>query len=122
MVRAGMFVLGIGLLILWLVGLGRETAGWLMWFNFVAGILSIIGGFVVSERVGRNARVGLPIGLSAGLFVLWIIALATDVLDWKAWWTFAFACAYLLLGIAGASERRELVGGPTTRTTTPRPI
>jgi hypothetical protein len=53
--------------------------------------------------------------------VLWIIALATGTEAWKAWWTFAFACVYVLLGLAGgaASESRGRTGvtgpmGPIT--------
>jgi hypothetical protein len=115
-----MILLGIGLLLLWLVGLSEESAGWLLWLDFVAGILSIIGGLALTRP--RTAElVGEPVALAMALFVLWIIALATGTEAWKAWWTFAFACAYVLLGLAGgaASESRGRTGvtgpmGPIT--------
>jgi hypothetical protein len=99
-----LILLGIGLLVLWLVGLGERSAGWLLWLNFIVGVLSIVGGLTISEGMARGARVGEPTLLSLALFVFWIVALATSVASWKTWWTFAFACAYGLLAISGTSE------------------
>src|SRR5689334_12071035 len=92
------FILGIGLLILWLVGL--QTGGWLTWLIFVAGCLSIIAGFALPAEGPRSARLSVPLALAIGLYVLWIIGLAVGKAAWKDWWTFAFACAYLLLAVA----------------------
>ncbi len=117
MVRGLMIALGIGLLILWIVGLQAGSAGWLLWLDFVGGVLSIIGGAALTDAVARYGRLGEPLFLSVGLFVLWIIALAVGMAAWKTWWTFAFACAYLLVALAAGTER-----APMTRTTTsPRP-
>ena len=71
-----------------------------------------------SLKVWRKTSpmMGMPLAISAGLFVLWILALLTGHEPWKVWWTFAFASGYLLLaGVAGAAG----VSG-TTRTAPPQ--
>jgi hypothetical protein len=100
-------VLGVGLLILWIAGLGSPTAqGWLTWLDGVAALCAFaISGFT-PNYASKNVRVGQPIALSGGLFALWIIGLATGAVSWLCWWTFAFACAFLALGIACSYERR----------------
>jgi hypothetical protein len=115
MVRAGMIILGIGLIIMWLVGLGQNP-GWLVWLDFVAGILSIAGAFTIPS-LSENLRVATPFLLAAGLFLLWLISLAVGGIEmWKTWWTFVFACAYTLLGVGAAASPRA------TTTTTPRMV
>lgn len=117
MVRAGMITLGIGLVVLWAVGLSRDTADWFLWLSFLVGILSVIGG-ALAPRISRNARVTELLAFAGGLFVLWVIGMVSNLANWEVWSTFAFACAYLLFGIAvGSSERT-----PTMHPTAPRPV
>jgi hypothetical protein len=46
---------------------------------------------------------------------LWIIGLMTRSNPWLTWWTFGFACAFLLVGIGAVLASRRAM--PTT----PRP-
>ena len=46
--------------------------------------------------------------MALGLFVLWIVALATGGRSWLASWTLVLACAFLLLaGFARSKARSE---------------
>lgn len=107
MVRASSIVLGAGLVILWAVGLGNHATAWLTWLDGLGALVAfgIAAAVVPTTRVAANASP--PIVLAIGLFVLWIIALAVHAEAWLAWWTFAFACAFLLVGIIAGFERRE---------------
>ncbi len=100
-----MIILGIGLLILWLVQVAYSGDA-ITWLDGLGGVLSIVAGALLAPRLARAAHIGEPLVLAIGLFVLWIVALAVGMPLWKAWWNFAFACAYLILTIAaGGSER-----------------
>ena len=108
MVRPWMIILGIGLLLVWLAGVGYHTASWLCWLDFVGGMASIAGGLFAPPDLPRNARMAMPLALSVMLFLLWIISLAVGHEAWKVWWTFAFACGYLLLAaLSGTPTRRQ---------------
>ena len=53
--------------------------------------------------------------------LLWIIGLAEHREGWLVWWTFAFAVAYVVLGIADALAPTTHEPMVTTRTAPPRP-
>jgi hypothetical protein len=101
MIRIGSGVLGIGLVILWIVGLSDHATHWLTWLDGLGALCAFaVAAMAPSEGVRRDVS-SASIALSIGLYVLWIIALATSAASWLAWWTFAFACAFLLLGVGG---------------------
>jgi peptidoglycan/LPS O-acetylase OafA/YrhL len=105
-IKSTSVILGIGLIILWIAGLGSpNTTPWVTWLDGIGGIWAFLIAAGVSDRSGRGARSGNPIALAIGLFVLWIVALASHVVPWQSWWTFAFACAFLIVGIAGGAAR-----------------
>jgi hypothetical protein len=106
--------LGIGLVVLFMVGLGRNATPWLTWMDGVAalGAFAIAAGALATSTSGGGAVIGL--GLLLG--VLWILGLSTHAVLWLTWWTFAFSCAFLLVGLVAS------VSGPvSTRTTQMRP-
>src|SRR5262249_22895503 len=112
MVRPWMIVLGVGLLLLWLAGVGSRTGGGLLWIDFVLGVASI-GAGVFAAALSRNARMGIPVALSIALFFVWMSGLALRQQPWRSWWTFAFACGYLLVAaLAGAAQQRPTEGAP----------
>lgn len=112
MTKAVSFLCAIGLTILWIAGLGSPySASWLTWLDGVAALV----GYGVTFG---GMRVSGPIGLSVGLFALWIIGMATNGVAWQNWWTFAFACGYLLVGLM-APERRGAIT-PIERESTDR--
>jgi hypothetical protein len=93
MIKAMALLCAIGLTILWIAGLGSPfSANWLTWLD---GVCALIGyGVTFSEARARGS-----IGLSIGLFALWIVGMATNGAAWQNWWTFAFGCGYLLVGL-----------------------
>ncbi len=107
MIRIGSGVLGLGLVILWIVGLSNHATHWLTWLDGLAALCAFaVAAMAPTEGVRRNVS-SASIALSIGLFVLWIIALAVGASSWLAWWTFAFACAFLLLGVGGMIAPRQ---------------
>ena len=99
MFRAISFVLGLGLVLLWLAGLSSHASAWLTWLDGLAALIAIAGAAALVEfHRGGTAGTGL---LALGLFILWIIGLATGATLWLSWWTFAFACAFVV--VTGAS-------------------
>ncbi len=114
MVRGSSIVLGAGLVILWLVGLANGASPWLTWMTLLGGVFSFgLAAAIVPNRGGFAVAAGAPIALAIFLSVLWIVALTIGATGWLAWWTFAFACAYLILGLLAIGER-----SPTSPTLT----
>lgn len=103
MVRGFSLALSFGLVVLWLVGLERGGVPWMAWIDLALGVAAFLLAVIVSPRSRASVRVGGPLTLSAGLFVLWLAGVSTaSPALWLAWWNFAFACAFLLLGLAAS--------------------
>ena len=83
MERGGMVALGIGLLVLWLVGLSDLATRWLSWLNGAAGVAALVaaGSALGPERVTGSAA-GSSVAIAIGLFVLWVIGLAAGATGW----------------------------------------
>jgi hypothetical protein len=106
MVRGSSIVLGAGLVILWLVGLARDATPWLTWFNLLGGLFSFaVAAAITPGRSGYAVPAGAPMALAVFLSVLFIVAMSIGASSWMAWWTFAFACAYMILGLLAIGER-----------------
>lgn len=116
MVRGTSIALGVGLVILWIVGLSNHATMWLTWLDGLAAIAAFgVAAAAVPDTTRTGVLAASPIGLSVGLFVLWIIGVAMHVETWLAWWTFAFAVGFMLLGLglfSGASARRPTIARP----------
>ena len=94
---------------LWGVSLGAADATpWMTWLVGLAALGSLGIAAFTPSYASRNTKMGEAVLLATGLFVLWIAGLVNAVAPWMAWWAFAFACAYLLLGVVVGltSEKR----------------
>ncbi len=100
-------LMGIGLVILWAVGLGDPSASqWLTWLNGFAALCAFgLAGFS-APFPSRQLMILGPAGISFGLVALWAVALSRNVVPWQTWWTFAFGCGFLVLAIFGVRTRR----------------
>jgi hypothetical protein len=110
MVRATSIVLGAGLIALWLIGLGNHATPWLTWVDGLAALCAFgLAAAIVSERPNTtvSAIAGPPIFLAVALYVFWIAGLATHATAWLSWWTFVFACAFLVLGLLASTTERQ---------------
>jgi len=108
MVSVVEIALSFGLIVLWVAGLCFGASSWLTWLELLAGLIEFGG----AARFSDSARAG-GFGwgaLAVGLFVLWIVALATRATTWLTWWTLAFGCASAVLAAASASGRTRFGG------------
>jgi hypothetical protein len=108
MLRSVSVVLAVGLVLLWLVGLNQHATAWLTWLDGLAALCAFGLAIGAGPAVTRAIGAGGPIALGIGIGILWIIGLAMHTEPWLTWWTFAFACAFVVLGVAGGMNRREL--------------
>ena len=107
MLRRNATLLGIGLLVLWVAGLGApEASPWLTWLDGTAALFSFLAAIYGPRQREKGTRVLGVATLASALFVLWIVGLAAGVPRWQAWWTFAFGCAFLALAVGCAREKR----------------
>lgn len=110
--------MGIGLIALWLVELASPpfngmaelapsaAARWITWFDLLAALIAFSISAKVRQGESSRTRGAAPILLSGGLFILFVVGLASPpVPAWMTWWNFAFACAFLFIGLIAGSER-----------------
>jgi hypothetical protein len=102
MARVGSVVLGVGLVVLWIVGMNHFATAWLTWMDGMAGLISFVIAALIPGETGRSSA-GAPSVVGVGLVALWLVALGTDATNWLAWWTLGFGCAYLLVSIASVA-------------------
>ena len=124
MLKRSCIILGVGLLVMWIPGLGSPTApGWLTWLDGVGAFFTFIVsgsgspytdpyavpdyGVETAMDVSMKSRLRRTFGISAYLFMLWIVAASTGAVAWMTWWTFAFACAFSAVGLAEMTKLRN---------------
>ncbi len=99
-----MIILGLGLILLWVVGVSSQGAdGWLVWFDGIIGLCAIVTGLAMSADSTSTTRSGAPLLTAIGLLALAIIGFAVVATLWLTWWTFGFACAFMLTGFLAMS-------------------
>jgi hypothetical protein len=106
MIRGSSIVLGVGMIVLWLVGLVHHATPWLTWLTAVGAVAAFgIAAGITPDRRGLALPVGAPIGLSIALFLLWIVGVSSGATAWMAWCVFAFGVAFTALGLLAIGER-----------------
>jgi hypothetical protein len=105
--------LGLGLATMWVIGMSVDATVWLVWFVGIAAALSFATVGLIPERAAAPVA-AICLGLVAGgLFVLWLVALATAATPWLAWWTFVAGCLTALT--AGGAAIQGLLDRLRTR-------
>jgi hypothetical protein len=100
--RTWSFMFGIGLSILWAMGLGSENSTlWITWLDGAGALAAFTLSAVAGDHGAWHARVGFPVLLAIGLFTGWAVSLALMGSNWQNAWTFAFGCAFILVGLSG---------------------
>jgi hypothetical protein len=97
--RGASIAMGLGLGALWLFGFSTHATLWLTWLVGLAALCALALGARPVPLRPVPAAASRPLVLSGGLFLLWMIGLGLRVEPWLAWWTFIFACGFLMLGI-----------------------
>lgn len=95
MVRKSCFILGMGLAILWWVGLSENHLATVLWFDAVAAVLSFGMAALLEEPERSPSRAIGPAVLGLGLAGVWIGGMGAHQPMWASWLNFAFAVAYL---------------------------
>jgi hypothetical protein len=113
MIRVWSTILGVGLTFLWIIGISTPAGGWPVWLLAIAALCALLIAFTEKSAATRRIRAAGPVLLSAGLFVLFAAELRAGSALWISWWTFAFALAFLTLGIVAAVKRpRPMIRSP----------
>ena len=94
-------LLGLGLALLWVIGLSVNATAWLTWLDAMAATISFATAAVVPERRGSLWAAFCLGGLATGLLGLWVVAIASHATPWLTWWTFVAALSAALIA-AGA--------------------
>ncbi len=102
MVRKSCFVLGIGLAILWWVGLSENQSATVLWFDAVAAVLSFGMAALVEEPEHSPGRAAGPAVLGVGLAAVWIGGMAAHQPIWASWLNFVFALAFMGVATSAA--------------------
>jgi hypothetical protein len=107
MARIGSVILGVGLVILWIVGMNHGATTWLTWMDGLAGLVFFIIAGLATAEAGRGGA-GAPVVVGFALIVFWLVGLGVRATSWLSWWTFVFGCAGLTLAIVSMSHLRGL--------------
>src|SRR5262245_51538158 len=108
MVRRSSFIIGLGLALLWWIGLSLNHNATLLWFDAVGAVLAFgIGGLVDDTIERKQAYAFGPAVLGLGLALVWIAAMASSQPRWVAWFNFLFAVASLTVAVLAASAGRR---------------
>src|SRR5262245_58443761 len=106
MVRRSSFLIGLGLALLWWIGLSFNASATLLWFDAVGAVVAFAIGGLVDDTVEHNPANALgPALLGIGLAVVWIVGLASHQPWWVAWMNFLAAAACLAVAILTAGAR-----------------
>src|SRR5947209_16826782 len=96
MVRLTPALIGLGLAVLWVIGMCEDAEVWLTWLDGVAATLSFAVVGLIPEREGSRLAAGAMGAVGLGLLALWLTGLATHATPWLTWWTFVAGCVTAL--------------------------
>ena len=104
MLRIFPALIGLGLAVLWIVGMSVDAAVWLTWCAGIAAALAFATVGIIPDRNGSVWAALCLGGITAGLFALWIIGLATHATPWLTWWTFVAGCLAALAAFGAGMQ------------------
>lgn len=108
MVRRSSFIIGLGLALLWWIGLSLNHNATLLWFDAVGAVLAFGIGGLVDDTVERKPSYALgPAMLGLGLAVVWIAGMASSQPRWVPWFNLLFAVASLAVAVRAAAAGRR---------------
>ena len=106
MVRKSSYIIGLGLALLWGIGLAVRPQATLLWFDAVAAVVAFGIGALVDETGEHNSANAFgPAMLGLGLATLWIVGVANSQPAWVAWLNFLFAVASLAVAVMAVGTR-----------------
>jgi hypothetical protein len=109
MLRKSLLLLGLGLAILWWIGLNRNPAATVLWFDAVGAVLSFGCAGLIDEPDEQPSAIAVPALFGLGFFAVFGWGAARGQPSWAYWLNFLFALAYLGVAlVASLRVRRQL--------------
>src|SRR3954471_22279429 len=107
MVRRGSFLIGLGLALVWWIGLSLNHSATMLWFDALGAVVAFAIGGLIDDTVESNPANALGPGfLALGLAVVWIVALVGHQPARVAWFNFLFAAASATVAVLALGGRR----------------
>jgi hypothetical protein len=107
MVRKSSYVIGLGLALLWWIGLSLDHSATLLWFDAVGAVVAFAIGGLVDDTLEHNPGNAFgPALLGLGLAAVWITGIATHQPAWATWVQVPFAVACLAVAVVTVGARR----------------
>ena len=107
MVRRSSFIIGLGLALLWWIGLSLNSSATLLWFDAIGAVVAFAIGGLVDDTVEPNPAYAFGPGmLGLGLAAVWIVGIATRQPIWVSWFNFLFAVACLAVAVMALGRGR----------------
>ena len=111
MVRRSSFVIGLGLALLWGIGLRLSPHASMLWFDAVAAVIAFSIAVLVDDTVEHDpANAFGPALLGLGLAALWIVGVASRQPAWVAWVHFRSRSPASAVAVMTAGTRHVEVG------------
>jgi hypothetical protein len=107
MARIGSVVLGLGLVVLWIMGLNQGATQWLTWMVGLSGLVSFVVAALLPAGQGEPSS-ATPGVIGLALLGLWLFGLGLHATAWLSWLAFVFGCAYLIVATLSVTGTRRL--------------
>jgi|SRR4029079_10299854 len=109
MVRRSSLVIGLGLTLLWWIGLSLDHSATMLWLNAVGALVAFTIAGLVDETEPNPANAFGPAMLGLGLTALWIVGVSTHQQAWVTWANFVFAVACLAVAVMAVAPRHATI-------------
>jgi hypothetical protein len=109
MVRRSSLVIGLGLALLWWIGLSLDHSATMLWLDAVAALIAFAIAGLVDEAEPNPANAVGPAILGLGLTALWLVGLTTHQPAWATWANFLFAAACLAVAVMAVGTRHARI-------------
>jgi|SRR6516164_8524786 len=109
MLRKSLLLLGLGMAILWWIGLSRDHSATILWFSAVGAVLSFGCAGLIDEPDEQPSAVFVPGLIGLGLGAVFAAGMAGGQPAWANWLNFVFALGYLGVAIAATVGLRRRV-------------
>src|SRR4051794_11566162 len=104
MLRIFPALIGLGLAVLWIIGLSVDATVWLTWSVGIAAALAFATVGIIPERKGSGWAAFCLGGIAIGLLALWVVGLTQHATPWLTWWTFVAACMTAVIAFGAALQ------------------
>jgi hypothetical protein len=106
MVRKSCFLLGVGLALLWWIGLSLDHRATVLWFSAIGAVLAFGIAALVDDSARRPSHAGGPVVISLGLGAVFVAGMAARQPLWANLLNLLFAFAFMGVAVSTVGVRR----------------